>query len=87
MARSSLRGQWRCAVVKIIFSQQDAILSNLREELPKLCLFRVEHTYVEVISGKWEGIYSWIAVNYILDRLDHHAKHASASSLGEVGGL
>lgn len=49
-------------------SQSDAILKNLRENLPKFYNFIILDQHIEIISGKWEGIYSWIAVNYALGK-------------------
>eukprot|EP00794_Sanderia_malayensis_P005244 gene5244-5908_t len=51
--------------------KQDAILNNLRSEIPKRYNFHLSPSQVEVISGKQEGIYLWIAINYILGRFDH----------------
>lgn len=43
-------------------------MKNLQEKLPFLTRFNVLPSRIQVIPGKWEGIYSWIAVNYMLDR-------------------
>lgn len=45
-------------------------MKKLREEIPKRYEFIVMDSHIEIISGKWEGIYSWIAVNYALKRFD-----------------
>jgi len=50
---------------------QEAILSDLRVDLALQFDFLFSATHVEVISGKQEGIYSWIAVNHALGKFDH----------------
>eukprot|EP00795_Rhopilema_esculentum_P011964 gene11964-2540_t len=50
---------------------QNAILEDLRVNIPKRYSFHLSPSQVEVISGKQEGIYLWIAINYILGRFDH----------------
>lgn len=51
--------------------EQDAILNDLRVDLSLHFKFLFSPTWVEVISGKQEGIYSWIAVNYALGKFNH----------------
>jgi len=50
---------------------QQAILSDVRVDLALQFDFLFSSTHVEVISGKQEGIYSWIAVNHALGHFDH----------------
>lgn len=50
---------------------QTAILDDLRTDIPKNYSFLFPSNHAEVITGKEEGIYSWIAVNYLMGRFDH----------------
>ncbi|XP_038071120.1 ectonucleoside triphosphate diphosphohydrolase 4-like isoform X1 [Patiria miniata] len=52
-------------------SQQEAILQDLKTDIPKDYNFLFSDTQVEVISGKQEGVYAWIGINYVLGRFDH----------------
>ncbi|XP_070210624.1 ectonucleoside triphosphate diphosphohydrolase 7-like isoform X2 [Littorina saxatilis] len=50
---------------------QDQIMQDLHKDLPKQFDFVVAENHFEVIPGKTEGVYAWIAVNYALDRFSH----------------
>ncbi|XP_033125554.1 ectonucleoside triphosphate diphosphohydrolase 4-like [Anneissia japonica] len=52
-------------------SQQKAILDDLQRDVPKDFDFLFSDTHFEVISGKQEGVYAWIGINYVLGRFDH----------------
>lgn len=52
---------------------QKAIFQNLYTEIPKMFPFVNSESNLEVISGKQEGVYAWIAVNYVLHKFDHGA--------------
>ncbi|XP_025016970.1 ectonucleoside triphosphate diphosphohydrolase 7 isoform X2 [Tetranychus urticae] len=60
---------------------QDAILTNLRNRIKSNSSFSFNPANVQVISGKEEGIYSWISVNYLLGRFDHSMTSGVAKSL------
>lgn len=50
---------------------QNAILDDLRKDIPKNYSFILSANHIQVISGKDEGIYSWIAINYLMGKFDH----------------
>uniref|UniRef100_A0A3P9C6F3 Ectonucleoside triphosphate diphosphohydrolase 4 n=1 Tax=Maylandia zebra TaxID=106582 RepID=A0A3P9C6F3_9CICH len=53
------------------FSQQEALLEDLRTDIPVHFNFLFSDSHVEVISGKQEGVYAWIGINFVLGRFDH----------------
>lgn len=52
-------------------ASQKAILNDLLTDIPKKYKFLVKEDNVQVISGKDEGIYSWISLNYMKHKFDH----------------
>jgi len=58
---------------------QEAILDDLRVDISLKYNFHFTSSHVEVITGKQEGIYSWIGVNFELGRFDH--SHDAKGSL------
>ncbi|KRY65500.1 Nucleoside-diphosphatase mig-23 [Trichinella pseudospiralis] len=50
--------------------ESNAIIEELRSTLPKLYDFVVSSENLEVINGRWEGIYAWITINYVLGRFN-----------------
>ncbi|XP_045189718.2 ectonucleoside triphosphate diphosphohydrolase 7-like [Mercenaria mercenaria] len=50
---------------------QKAILQDLHRDIPKQFDFIVAENNFEVISGKQEGVYAWIAANYALQKFSH----------------
>lgn len=51
---------------------QEKILADLRQDIPKKYKFHFEPSHFAVITGKEEGIYSWIALNYLTHKLEVH---------------
>uniref|UniRef100_A0A672GEX0 nucleoside-triphosphate phosphatase n=1 Tax=Salarias fasciatus TaxID=181472 RepID=A0A672GEX0_SALFA len=52
-------------------SQQAAILEDLVTNVPLEFDFLFSSSHAEVISGKQEGVYAWIGINFVLGRFDH----------------
>ncbi|XP_069545579.1 ectonucleoside triphosphate diphosphohydrolase 7-like [Brachyistius frenatus] len=52
-------------------SQQAAILEDLVTDVPVDFDFLFSRSHAEVISGKQEGVYAWIGINFVLGRFDH----------------
>lgn len=52
-------------------TQQEKILSNLRNGIRQNFSFYFPEEHLEIISGKQEGIYQWLAINFVLGRLSH----------------
>ncbi|OWF42723.1 ectonucleoside triphosphate diphosphohydrolase 7-like [Mizuhopecten yessoensis] len=50
---------------------QKAIFNDLKTDIAKEFPFVISDSNLEVISGKLEGVYAWIAVNYALRKFDH----------------
>ncbi|XP_031732964.1 ectonucleoside triphosphate diphosphohydrolase 7-like isoform X1 [Anarrhichthys ocellatus] len=52
-------------------SQQADILDDLVTDVPLEFDFLFSSSHAEVISGKQEGVYAWIGINFVLGRFDH----------------
>ncbi|XP_064328610.1 ectonucleoside triphosphate diphosphohydrolase 4 isoform X3 [Phalacrocorax carbo] len=52
-------------------SQQKAILEDLLTDIPVHFDFLFSDSHAEVISGKQEGVYAWIGINFVLGRFEH----------------
>lgn len=55
------------------------LLEDLFNDIVRDYKFQIEKTHIQVISGKLEGIYSWIAINYVLGRFQNNHTDASES--------
>ncbi|CAK9299150.1 unnamed protein product [Gordionus sp. m RMFG-2023] len=66
--------------------QQEAILSDCRRDIatkyPQL-VFPPSH--IQIISGTMEGVYAWIAINYILGKFDAHDDESILETKQTVG--
>jgi len=51
--------------------QQEAVLGNLRKGIDENFEFYFPTTHLEIISGNQEGIYQWLAINYVLGKFEH----------------
>jgi Golgi nucleoside diphosphatase len=54
--------------------KQEAVLANLRKGIQENFSFYFPEGHLEIISGKQEGIYQWLAINYVLGKFQH-AEH------------
>lgn len=54
------------------FSQQKQLLDDLFNDIVRDYKFLIEKTHIQVITGQLEGIYSWIAINYVLGRFQNN---------------
>ncbi|CAF4067225.1 unnamed protein product [Rotaria sp. Silwood2] len=50
---------------------QKQLLEDLFNDIERDYKFLIEKTHIQVISGQLEGIYSWIAINYVLGRFQN----------------
>ena len=57
---------------------QEAVLTNLRKGITENFDFYFPDGHLEIISGKQEGIYQWLAINYVLGKFEHK-DHASVN--------
>ena len=48
--------------------KQEAVLSNLRRGIKENFSFYFPEGHLEIISGKQEGIYQWLSINYVLGK-------------------
>ncbi|ESO07724.1 hypothetical protein HELRODRAFT_191021 [Helobdella robusta] len=51
--------------------EQTALLNDLRTDIGLDFDFLFSPAHIEVISGKWEGIYGWTAVNHVFGKFNH----------------
>ena len=59
------------------FREQKLLLEDLFNDIVRDYHFQIEKTHIQVIPGKLEGIYSWIAINYVLGRFQSNNTDSS----------
>uniref|UniRef100_T1JHJ1 Uncharacterized protein n=1 Tax=Strigamia maritima TaxID=126957 RepID=T1JHJ1_STRMM len=52
-------------------TQQTSILDDLRHDISRKFNFSFAQSNVEIISGKQEAVYQWMAINYAFERFNH----------------
>ena len=57
-------------------------MDNLRLDIPMRFDFLFAATHAEVISGRQEGVYLWIAINHALGKFDHTLGGRNHSTCG-----
>ncbi|XP_059083836.1 ectonucleoside triphosphate diphosphohydrolase 7-like isoform X2 [Tigriopus californicus] len=65
--------------------EQDDILTHLREGILQKYQFLFPEGNLEIITGKQEGIYQWLAINYVLGKFRHSETPQVISSVRESG--
>jgi Golgi nucleoside diphosphatase len=58
-------------------SEQKQLLEDLFNDIVRDYQFLIEKTHIQVISGQLEGVYSWIAINYVLGRFQNNNTDSS----------
>jgi len=82
LARASLHLRATAGMRLLPEPEQDEILASVRSYFASLSF---GETSARVISGEEEGIYGWIAVNYILGHLEHGGAFPTVGAL-DLGG-
>jgi apyrase len=82
LARTSLHLRATAGMRLLPEPEQDEILASVRRYLESLPF---GDTSARVISGEEEGIYGWIAVNYVLGHLEHGGAFPTVGAL-DLGG-
>ncbi|KAL5471525.1 hypothetical protein EMCRGX_G029648 [Ephydatia muelleri] len=63
-------------------AEQKNLTSYLYEVLSTMYPFHLPQDSISIISGKMEGVFSWIAVNYLLGRFSSH--HDGITTVGSL---
>jgi Golgi nucleoside diphosphatase len=69
-------------------NEQNQILEDLFNDIERDYDFLIEKTHFQVISGQLEGIYSWMAINYVLGRFtnNHTIERPPTVGILDMGG-
>ncbi|CAF3107445.1 unnamed protein product [Rotaria socialis] len=65
-------------------NEQKALLEDLFNDIVQNYHFQIEKTHIQVIPGKLEGIYSWIAINYVLGRFQSNTTDSISVTSGQT---
>ncbi|CAF2078259.1 unnamed protein product [Rotaria magnacalcarata] len=65
-------------------NEQKALLEDLFNDIVQNYHFQIEKTHIQVIPGKLEGIYSWIAINYVLGRFQSNTTDSISVTNGQT---
>ena len=67
-----------------LLSQESAesILENVRHVLSSNYSFRMNDNSVSILDGDSEGIYAWITINYLLEKIDNLSETVTVLDLG-----
>ncbi|CAF0877667.1 unnamed protein product [Adineta ricciae] len=60
--------------------KQKRIIADLFNDTVRDYNFLIEKTHIQVITGQFEGIYSWIAINYVLGRFQRNNTNVQRQS-------
>jgi Golgi nucleoside diphosphatase len=63
-------------------NEQKQLLEDLFNDIFRDYHFQIEKTHIQVIAGKLEGIYSWIAINYVLGRFQSNTTESISVTNG-----
>jgi len=55
--------------------KSEEIMKNVRIGISENFDFHFPDSHMEIISGKQEGIYQWLAINYVLDKFDQESDY------------
>ncbi|CAF0793243.1 unnamed protein product [Rotaria sordida] len=64
--------------------EQKKLLEDLFNDIVRDYRFLIEKTHIQVIPGKLEGIYSWIAINYVLGRFQSNSTDSISVTNGQT---